>query len=85
MMKDMIMFVLSICIIGGFYFISYLIVTGQIHNLDQNLVMLIGTVFGASASHATNIINYWFGSSSGSAAKDKLLYNKTPSGEHPPV
>lgn len=85
MMKDGIMFVLSVCIIGGFYYISNMIVTGQINNMDESLVMLIGTVFGASASQATNVINYWFGSSSGSAAKDKLLYEKSPNGDQPPV
>lgn len=64
---------LSLAILAGFFYLSFDIVTGQIKTNDANMLLLIGTVFGAASSYAGNVVNYHFGSSKTSSDKDKTI------------
>lgn len=72
-MRDISMLVLSCAIILGFFFTSYLIISGKIAELDQQTTILIGTVFGAVSTQAGTVISYWFGTSKSSSDKDKTI------------
>ena len=76
-MKDISMLALSLTIIAGFFYVSFLIISGRITELDQNTTILIGTVFGAVSTQAGTVINYWFGTSKNSSDKDKTIANIT--------
>ena len=71
------MLALSLTIITGFFYVSFLIISGRIAELDQNTTILIGTVFGAVSGQAGTVINYWFGTSKNSSDKDKTIANFT--------
>lgn len=72
-MRDLSMLVLSCVIIAGFFFTGFLIISGKIAQLDQQTVILIGTVFGAVSTQAGTVINYWFGTSRSSSEKDATI------------
>ena len=76
-MKELSMLTLSLTIIAGFFCVSFLIISGKIAELDQNTIILIGTVFGAVSSQAGTVINYWFGTSKSSGDKDRTIENMT--------
>ena len=67
--------VLSILIVLGFFSILTLMLMGLLRVSDQQaLLILLGSLsagFGA-------VLNFWFGSSSGSQKKDEFLANSTP-------
>lgn len=76
-MRELSMLCLSLSIVAGFFYVSYLIISGRIAELDQNTIILIGTVFGAVSAQAGTVINYWFGTSKSSTEKDKTIANIT--------
>ena len=76
-MKDLSMLALSLVIIAGFFYVSFLIISGKVAELDQNTTILIGTVFGAVSTQAGTVISYWFGTSKSSGDKDKTIENMT--------
>jgi flagellar basal body-associated protein FliL len=71
--KDFILFILSIIFLAAFSFASYFVFSGQIKTTDQNMLLLIGSAYGAIVSQAGNVITFWFGSSKGSADKDATI------------
>jgi hypothetical protein len=80
-MRELYMLVLSCVIIAGFFFTSFLIISGKIAALDPQTTILIGTVFGAVSTQAGTVISYWFGTTKTSAEKDKTIASITNKGE----
>lgn len=66
--------VLAAIVIGGFLGCVYAVLTGKVQGItDPTVVGLIGTMVGYTSAKADQIVSYYFGSSSGSQAKDATL------------
>lgn len=73
MLDNVLKWVLSLVILSGFFYLGYIIVSGEIKTTDVNLLLLIGTVFGAASTYAGSVVSYHFGSTKASADKDKTI------------
>lgn len=70
MFREIYMYVLGALIVIGFFVIlTYLVFHGK---YESTINLLIGTLIGSF----TTVVGYFFGSSMGSANKDKLLHDK---------
>ena len=65
--------VLAILVTAGFFGILIGLMTSTIAQSNELLVML-----GSLGTAWISIVNFYFGSSNGSQAKDQLIYNSTP-------
>lgn len=73
--KDRTPMILSFVFTSGFFFIlGWMLKYGLKKDGGEALLILLGAL-GAGVQQ---VLAYYFGSSSGSARKDKLLYNSTP-------
>jgi len=70
-MRDFILLVISLTILMTYTYIGYLLIVG---NTDIQNSML---VYGSVSALAGAVVQYWFGSSKGSADKDKAINNLT--------
>lgn len=70
-MRDFILLVISLTILMTYTYIGYLLIVG---NTDIQNSML---VYGSVSALAGAVVQYWFGSSNGSANKDKAINNLT--------
>jgi hypothetical protein len=66
--------VLSYGITIGFFGILFSIMFGYSTDNNQPLLIMLGSLGTAWIS----VVAFWFGSTNGSQAKDKMLYNSTP-------
>lgn len=66
--------ILAILIVTGFFSILTAMLMGKL-KLDDNQSLLI--LLGALSAGFGSVLNYFFGSSNGSQAKDRLLLNST--------
>lgn len=73
MFDNVLKWLLSIIILAGFFSLSFDIVAGHITTTDTNLLLLIGTVFGAASTYAGSVVSYHFGSTKASSDKDKTI------------
>jgi hypothetical protein len=64
---------LSIGITAGFFGILYALMSGSVNKSDELMIML-----GSLSTAWTGVVAFWFGSSSGSQAKDDLLHKSMP-------
>lgn len=77
--RDITFNILAVLIILGFFGIVYEVVTGNVHNADPNMLVMIGSVIGYASAKADQVVSYFYGSSKSSADKDKALQDmKTP-------
>jgi hypothetical protein len=67
--------VLAIIIVGGFFGILVAMMLGLLKVNDQQSLLIL---LGALSSGFGAVLNYYYGSSHGSQAKDTLLANSTP-------
>jgi hypothetical protein len=66
--------VLAATIVGGFLTMVYMVLSGYVEGLKDPLVAgMVGTLIGYVSAKADQVVSYYFGSSSGSAAKTELL------------
>jgi len=80
--KESFIGVLSVLIIGVFIIYGYFIMSGDIRTTDPQLLLLIGSAFGAAQTYASVVVGYWFGSTKGSADKNltiSTIADKLPS------
>lgn len=70
-MKDVVLLVISLCVLATYAYIGYILIVG---NTDIQNSML---VYGSVSALAGAVVQYWFGSSNGSANKDKAINNLT--------
>lgn len=74
--------VVSMAIVGAFGCVTYAAFTGQVDaSSSQYASILVGTI----AAMATQVANYWLGSSAGSRSKDLSLANSVPVTPKPPA
>ena len=64
---------LALLVTIGFFGILFALMMGYAQKSDELMIML-----GSLGTAWTGIIGFYFGSSSGSQEKDKMLYNSTP-------
>ena len=62
--------VIAVVTVVGFIVSAFFIFTGNVTTTDPNMLMLIGTVFGALATQVTQVYSFLFGSSHGSSEKN---------------
>lgn len=72
-MKEFVLAVLSVIILSGFFASSYTVLTGNIKTNDPNILLLIGTIIGNISSMGMVVVGYWYGTTKGSADKDKTI------------
>ena len=66
--------VLSAVVVGGFLGTVYMVLSGYVDGLkDPGIAGVVGTLIGYVSAKADQVVSYYFGSSSGSAAKTELL------------
>ena len=65
--------ILAMVVTIGFFGILFALMIGYAKKSDELMIML-----GSLGTAWTGIIGFYFGSSSGSQEKDKMLYNSTP-------
>lgn len=70
-MRDFILMVISLSILAVYTYLSYILVIGGA-DIQNGLL-----VFGSISALAGAVVQYWFGSSKGSADKDKAISNLT--------
>jgi len=73
--KSIIPPVLAVGVTMGFFGILFGLMIGTVDPANQALMIMLGSLGTAWVS----IIAFYFGSSSGSQAKDHMIYNSTPS------
>ncbi len=73
--KDLLFNLIAIVFVLGFFFVIYVVLNKVIPAANEKIAYLI---VGALLSNTTSIVQYFFGSSSGSDKKTELLYNSTP-------
>ncbi len=66
---------IAFIILAGFFVVLYSLITSKIDpgGMRDALLLLVGSL----ATNSTAIINYYFGSSSGSARKDEIKAQET--------
>jgi len=69
-MKELVLFLLSLAILAAYFGTGYLLITSD-HTDMQNAML----VYGSVSALAGSVVTYWFGSSLGSANKDKTIAN----------
>lgn len=81
MFKDIAVFILSLVILNAFFVATYFIFSGSVKTQDPQMLLLIGTAFGNVSTLAGGVVAYWFGTTKGSADKDRTTFeavNKLP-------
>lgn len=63
--------VLSGIFIGGYFVLVYALITGEF-KVESSQVALVSTLIGVLTAGVANIMQFWFGSSSGSKDKTKV-------------
>lgn len=71
--KDKIPAILALSVTGGFFGLLYLI---AFHEVPAQSATLLNVLVGTLGTAWIGVVNYYFGSSSGSAAKTQLLSQK---------
>jgi predicted permease len=71
--KDIAMYVLGALIVGGFFFILYVVFSKALPEDNREIGLL---VIGALIAKFGDVVNYFYGSSKGSAEKNELLHKK---------
>lgn len=74
--KELLMYCLAGLVVSGFFSLLYILLFKAITPANENILNI---VIGALIGSFTTIIGYFFGSSSGSAEKTKLLNEKNES------
>jgi len=64
---------LAMVVTSGFFGILWMLMSGEAVKSDALMLML-----GSLGTAWTSIVAFYFGSSAGAQAKDKMLYNSTP-------
>lgn len=68
-MRELVLLIISLCILATYAYMGYVLVIG---GTDIQNSML---VYGSVSALAGAVVQYWFGSSKGSADKDKAISN----------
>lgn len=69
-LKEVYMYLLGALIVAGFFLLLYFLVYQGVPEINKDLLNI---VVGALIGMAGNIVNYFFGSSKGSADKTEML------------
>ena len=72
-LKDIFQYVLGILIVLCFFILLYYLVKKEVPEVNSNLLNLI---VGALLGSFSTVVQYYYGSSKGSAEKDQLLRKK---------
>lgn len=71
--KDHTTKILALVVVAGFCAASYAVLAGYVEGLKDPLTAaLVGTIIGNISAFATQVLNYYLGSSQGSARKDMI-------------
>ena len=73
MLDNILKWFLSIIVLAEFFYLGFEIVSGQIKTCDPNMLLLIGTVFGAASTYTGSVISFHFGSTKSAADKDVAI------------
>ena len=67
--------IVSLAVLFGFFTMVYMLLTREATQFEKmgNIQNVLFTLLGALAAAFTQVINYWLGSSKGSADKTELL------------
>jgi hypothetical protein len=71
--KEIWMGILALVVIIAFILDGYLIMSGTIKTADPQLLLLIGSVFGASQTYTGVVLSYYFGNTKGSEDKNVTI------------
>lgn len=69
-MRELALIILSLAILAAYFMTGYLLIDGG--NTPNAML-----VYGSVSALAGGVVTYWFGSSTGSAQKDKTIANMT--------
>lgn len=69
---------LATFVVAAAVFIFWLVITGRATSKDA---VIVGAVLGYIAGMGNQVVNFFFGSSAGSQAKDKMLLEANPPGK----
>jgi hypothetical protein len=69
--------IVSIIILAGYFAVLYLLFTRPFAKLDDNFKDILIFMLGALQVGVGQVVNYWLGSSAGSAAKDSAMRDIT--------
>ncbi len=71
--KEVWMGLLAIIVMGAFIFDGYFIMSGAVKTADPQLLLLIGSVSGASQTFCGLVLSYYFSSSKSSDEKNSTI------------
>ena len=71
--KEIWMGILALVVINAFILFGYLIMSGSIKATDPQLLLLVGSVFGASQTYTGVVLSYYFGSTKASDDKNVTI------------
>ena len=71
--KDIFMFILGGLIVIGFFVLLYLLIMAEVPERNKDLLnLVVGALIGSFAT----VVQYFYGSSAGSAAKTEIMAGK---------
>lgn len=69
--------ILASVVVAGFLFAVWMVLSGKVSGLqDATMAATIGTLIGYVSAKADQVVSYYFGSSAGSARKDRVLIGR---------
>ena len=72
----------AIIVLGFMILLAYIVHTNCLN--INNTGSVLTTLLGSFATMTVTVVSYFFGSSKGSADKNEMLYNSTPTNNTPP-
>jgi drug/metabolite transporter (DMT)-like permease len=79
--KDLFQYILGALIVIGFFALLYMLVRAEVPDKNKDLLnLIVGALIGSFAT----IVGYFYGSSSGSSAKDKTISDIALKNPDPP-
>jgi hypothetical protein len=72
-MDNFLKYVLSFLILGAYFWLSWIVIRGDINATDPQKLLIIGSAYGSLSALAGIVVTYYYGSSKASADKDSTI------------